>query len=121
MTAQFFSPGSVYRHFGDAGPSELGVFVVACVGRAPEGFGVPGEAGGVAFGWLRRVGESGEGTPLGSYATADFTGWREVPDADLGALLGSALPAEAWLDLPRAVRPRPPAARRTWWGRLRRG
>ncbi|GJF33571.1 hypothetical protein KNE206_62710 [Kitasatospora sp. NE20-6] len=114
---EFFAPGAVYRHFLDGRPSELGVFAVACVGRAPEGFAVPQEEGGVAFGWRRGVDAEGRGWPLGSYVTADFTGWREVPDAELPGLLGDVLPGAARLDLPRRVWKRAEPGGRGRWRR----
>ncbi|WP_371493825.1 hypothetical protein OG871_02130 [Kitasatospora sp. NBC_00374] len=114
----FFAAGAVYRHSRDGRPSELGVFVVAYVGRAPEGFAVSQEADGVAFGWRCTSDETGRGQPLGSYVTADFSGWREVPGSDLPALLGDVLPVAPQATRPRQVWPSAePGRTRRWWRR----
>ncbi|WP_354645263.1 hypothetical protein [Kitasatospora camelliae] len=88
MVDDFFRPGKAYRHHKGGRPSGEGVFVVACVGTAPDGFEYPSEVGGVAFGWRRGTGPSGREEPLGSYVTPDFAGWVELDDAALHAVLG---------------------------------
>jgi len=94
MTSTFFEAGKVYRHYLAGRPSPEGLFVVAYVGRAPGGFEDPSEAAGVAFGWRRGPGPGAPaGSPetgLGSYVSADFAGWTEVPDTDLLAQTGGA-------------------------------
>ncbi|MEW1908204.1 hypothetical protein AB0442_07055 [Kitasatospora sp. NPDC085895] len=100
MAESFFHAGGVYRHDGDGTPTDACLFVVVYVGRAPEGFGRPGGTGDVAFGWRRGTAPDGTVTPLGSYATADFTGWHEIDDSELAAALG---------DTPLPVHPAPPA------------
>ncbi|MEV6209480.1 hypothetical protein [Kitasatospora sp. NPDC051914] len=101
----FFEQGRVYRHFEDGRPSELGVFVVAWVGRAPAGFEVPEQTCGVAFGWRRTVtaptADASGGEPAGAYMTCDPTGWHEVTDSELAALLPSPIPEAAWRPHPR--------------------
>ncbi|MEU9128690.1 hypothetical protein AB0D08_11350 [Kitasatospora sp. NPDC048540] len=107
----FFHSGGIYRHYRDGEPSDKGVFVVYCVGHAPTGFGDPSEAAGVAFGWRRSVGLDGPDRPLGSYSTADFTGWYEILDSDLIRLLPeSPIPTEpAPQQKPRRPLGQPPA------------
>ncbi|GAA2785187.1 hypothetical protein GCM10010441_07680 [Kitasatospora paracochleata] len=68
MSSECFEPGHLYEHLRRGRPSGGGVFLVACVGRAPAAFEDPSEARGVAFGWRRGI--SREGIPqLGSYSS----------------------------------------------------
>nr|WP_095875023.1 hypothetical protein [Streptomyces sp. TLI_235] len=96
--AEFFEAGRVYRHFEGGLPSGLGVFVVVWAGRAPAGFELPEQAGGVAFGWRRTAPTAAvdEGCPAGAHWACDFTGWREVTNGELAVLLPSPIPVEAW-------------------------
>lgn len=100
MTESFFHAGGIYRHYRHGTPSSEGVFVVVHVGRAPEGFAHPAETGAVAFGWRRSTPPDGTPAPLGAHLASDFTGWREIDDAELAAVLG---------DTPLPHRAAPPA------------
>ncbi|MEV7182319.1 hypothetical protein [Kitasatospora sp. NPDC093679] len=88
MTESFFHAGGIYRHYQNGTPSSEGLFVVVHVGRAPEGFAHPAETGDVAFGWRRATAPDGTPVPLGSHTTPDFTGWHEIDDTELAAVLG---------------------------------
>jgi hypothetical protein len=123
MIESFFHAGSVYRRHRNGTPTGEDVFVVAYVGRAPQGFGNPREAQGVAFGWRRAAGADGPDRPLGSYMTHDFDGWDEVPDTELPDLVDSPIPVEAVRHLPRASVGRRHGGRdrtpnRHWWRRF---
>ncbi|PBC69717.1 hypothetical protein BX265_7063 [Streptomyces sp. TLI_235] len=117
MGEDFFEPGGVYRHESGGTPDGSGaeVFVVAHVGRAPDGFDDHPHAGATAFGWRRLVtGPGGAGRPLGPYVCHDPALWRPVPDEEIGPLLGSTIPDLAWPAPNRRTRqppqcpPRPP-------------
>ncbi|MFC6599647.1 hypothetical protein [Kitasatospora paranensis] len=122
MTETFFHAGSVYRRQREGTTAGEDVFVVACVGRAPLGFGSPREAHGVAFGWRRGPGPDGPDQPLGSYMTHDFAGWEEVPDTELPDLVDSPIPVEAARHTPRGPTGQRHGAKgrtpkRHWWRR----
>ncbi|MFD9129965.1 hypothetical protein [Kitasatospora sp. NPDC059571] len=102
MTETFFHVGGIYRHYRNSAPSGEGIFVVVHVGHAPPGFEDASETGGVAFGWRRGAGPDGSDQPLGSYTTADFTGWREILDTELPGLINSMVWVESFPERPRS-------------------